>query len=953
MRAIGPHSVTCEATQLGSGVRGLLKFLRLPEGVSRAERQRIAHEVQRRAPLRTPYLSEVFSAGLLQDTPYVLRAEILGESLCDRLMRRGPLTPSDALIVGIQIARGLEELHRAGLLHRDLNPTHAILKDGHLDHLTLVDAGLPGRVETPSGELVQGSAAYLSPEQVSGRPAGMRSDLYALGCILFEMLTGEPPYVGEDIEVLKAHVAAPIPDLPPGTPAGLVDITRQLLAKDAMARAHSTEQVRRELESLLQQLGQFVPARASRVAEEKQLMDDSRQSGTPVGADTQQEVAARPRPPAPPGANAKPPAPPGVKAASAPRPPAPPGAPRPPAPPGSARSMPPAPPAAPIAMAASVDGTLVPPASPASSDALSIVNPPLPTLTPQKASATPSIAPPPPPGVGASMLPPPPPIEASPAVTSLEDEKTRELGALNEAEADAILGASSEPEELEVWDELLTTSGDQKIDELPSLASITPEAADALLSEEEPLPTLNFDAVPASSEHHGVGDDDVTRIQPFAELEGIEHVTGGVQVGETPALEPAAASPAAVPGLSSLPTAASSLAPKAPAPKGAALDLGGLPTAKPGAGISLAGLAPEVGASTPVSGSRAAGRPSPFEPRPSRPAATTMPRVAPEREVLSAVAQSAPSPATEEDSELHIVPSLPQTRARSAVPLIGAALAGAAAMGLVVLFAVGGSDEPQVSVAREAVTAAPQIEEAPLLNDAPTADEARVEAEVDLVREATQVAPTAAPAVEEVAAEQVEAEPADAVAADIAEAPVDEAAPEAVDVEAAGDESDVEAAGDEPEVQAAQEAPRAVAKAERSRKRSRARARARAPRRETSSAASSSASGSDLDQARAHYRARRFREAAQAYERATAAEPRNAGAFAGLGASRMQARDASGAVAAYQRAVALQPGNAAFAAALGHAYRAMGDTNRARQAYQRALTLNPNHSGARLALQGL
>jgi tetratricopeptide (TPR) repeat protein len=152
------------------------------------------------------------------------------------------------------------------LLHRDVKPGHVILSDGAsgMPVAKLIDAGLPGRL--PSGSVFDllGTPAYISPEQVAGKLVSFRSDLYALGCVLFEMLSGLPPFPDSDVQaVLDAHKSTPAPSLDIELPAQVQTLLRAMLAKEPRQRPFSAQQVRRTLEPLLP-AGAELPALGAR-----------------------------------------------------------------------------------------------------------------------------------------------------------------------------------------------------------------------------------------------------------------------------------------------------------------------------------------------------------------------------------------------------------------------------------------------------------------------------------------------------------------------------------------------------------------------------------------------------------------------------------------------------------------------------------------------------------------
>ena len=160
------------------------------------------------------------------------------------------LSPVEALHFAREIARGLSIIHTAGVIHRDLKPGNIMLRDD--DSVALIDFGIShsAHVARPDGsqDEVVGTPYYISPEQAAGAPTDERTDLYALGVILFQMLTGEKPYVGATTaEILEQHRNAALPQLEPEL-AVYQPLLNKLLAKDPAQRFGSAREVLEALE---------------------------------------------------------------------------------------------------------------------------------------------------------------------------------------------------------------------------------------------------------------------------------------------------------------------------------------------------------------------------------------------------------------------------------------------------------------------------------------------------------------------------------------------------------------------------------------------------------------------------------------------------------------------------------------------------------------------------------
>ncbi|MBZ0118351.1 MAG: serine/threonine protein kinase, partial [Sandaracinaceae bacterium] len=236
-----------------TGRRGVLKLLLLPESVTPAERNRLKRELVKQATLAHPVLCLPLATGDANGVAWIFRELRDGVSLRVRLARSGALPPSEALAVAAQLASALDELHRSGLLHRDIKPGHVLLEPqpSGLPRVSLIDAGIAARIDAGAVFDLQGTAEYVSPEQAQGKLVSFRSDLYALGCLLHEMLSGQPPFTGDVKSVLEAHVSSLPPASSATVPTGVTTLLAQLLAKEPRDRPFSAQQVRRALEPFL------------------------------------------------------------------------------------------------------------------------------------------------------------------------------------------------------------------------------------------------------------------------------------------------------------------------------------------------------------------------------------------------------------------------------------------------------------------------------------------------------------------------------------------------------------------------------------------------------------------------------------------------------------------------------------------------------------------------------
>lgn len=194
--------------------------------------------------------------------PHLVMQFVAGLSLQDKLDREGPLGVKEALRIGMQTAAGLAAAHKQGLVHRDIKPANILLENG-IERVKLTDFGLARAADdaslTRSGTIA-GTPQYMSPEQGRGLPLDTRSDIYALGIVAYEMLTGHPPFSSVNpMEVLAMHVRTPPPPLP-GIPDRVVQIIMRSLAKDPNQRYQSVEQMANDVQSALAELSSSMQA---------------------------------------------------------------------------------------------------------------------------------------------------------------------------------------------------------------------------------------------------------------------------------------------------------------------------------------------------------------------------------------------------------------------------------------------------------------------------------------------------------------------------------------------------------------------------------------------------------------------------------------------------------------------------------------------------------------------
>jgi serine/threonine-protein kinase len=198
---------------------------------------RFRNEARHAAPLVHPNIAAVFDFGGDGDVPYLVLELIDGEPLSHIIARDGPLTADRVRSVLRHVASALACAHAAGVVHRDIKPANLLVcPDGTVK---VTDFGIARAVDAAAVTqvgFITGTAQYLSPEQLTGETASGASDLYALGVVGYECLTGRRPYEGDPAAIWRAHAEQAVPALPSTVPADLRGTVEALLAKDPARR---------------------------------------------------------------------------------------------------------------------------------------------------------------------------------------------------------------------------------------------------------------------------------------------------------------------------------------------------------------------------------------------------------------------------------------------------------------------------------------------------------------------------------------------------------------------------------------------------------------------------------------------------------------------------------------------------------------------------------------------
>jgi len=278
-------------TRLGRHVA--LKVLFPELSIDRAFVERFRREAQAAANLSHPNIVAVYDWGEDEGSHFIAMELVTGTSLATALRAERTLPATRAATIAAEVASALAYAHRHGVVHRDIKPGNVLLTDE--GQVKVTDFGIAQAVSTEEGLTmagsVMGTAAYFSPEQAEGVVVDGRSDLYSLGVVLFEMLAGRTPFVGDSpVAVASMHVRNAPPmlrDLSPAVPEALERITMHALEKAPADRYQSAEDLRADLLRFTE--GQ--PVLATAAASAAAVLSTS-----VMGATATSTLPARPRP---------------------------------------------------------------------------------------------------------------------------------------------------------------------------------------------------------------------------------------------------------------------------------------------------------------------------------------------------------------------------------------------------------------------------------------------------------------------------------------------------------------------------------------------------------------------------------------------------------------------------------------------------------------------------------
>jgi eukaryotic-like serine/threonine-protein kinase len=240
-----------------------IKRLRPDLAMNPVFRARFRREAQAAGRLSHPAIVAVYDTGEEREAagpsiPFIVMELIEGRSLRDALRKEGKVSPVRALELTSEVLDAVACSHAAGIIHRDIKPGNVMLTNSRA--VKVADFGIARAVSDSSGTAtmagtVIGTAQYLSPEQGRGEPADERSDLYSVGCMLYELLVGEPPFSGDSmVSIIFQHISEP--PTPPGDQSGDISsdidaIVMRALAKDPDDRYQSAAEMKADIESVL------------------------------------------------------------------------------------------------------------------------------------------------------------------------------------------------------------------------------------------------------------------------------------------------------------------------------------------------------------------------------------------------------------------------------------------------------------------------------------------------------------------------------------------------------------------------------------------------------------------------------------------------------------------------------------------------------------------------------
>jgi serine/threonine-protein kinase len=259
--------------------------------------ERFRREAQAAAQINHPNIVNVYDWGMVGETYYIAMEYVEGETLKERIRRQGKLAPGEAVRITLELLAALDVAHAAGIVHRDVKSQNILMDAAGTAKVTDFGIARAGDSQMTEAGSILGTAQYLAPEQARGEPVDARSDLYSVGVVLYEMLTGRVPFQGDSaVTVALKHVNEVPPEpaeLVPGLPYSLNQIVLKALAKDPERRYHSASSFAADLNNA--RTGGPLIAAAYDPSEEATQV----QKAAPVATEGQTRVMPRPAAPPP------------------------------------------------------------------------------------------------------------------------------------------------------------------------------------------------------------------------------------------------------------------------------------------------------------------------------------------------------------------------------------------------------------------------------------------------------------------------------------------------------------------------------------------------------------------------------------------------------------------------------------------------------------------------------
>ncbi len=241
--AKGGMSMVYLARDVREGGLYAVKILRGDLVYEKGIHKRFINETRAAQRIDHPAVVKIYDVGEFDETRICLAMEYVHGSSLRKVIEKGPLSPQEALPFAIAVARGLDAAHKQGVVHRDLKPENVLIPQDDSAHtlVKLVDFGIARIIDTPhitTTQHIMGTPQYISPEQAMGGPVDHRADIYSLGVLLYEMLTGTLPFAEIDPEkLLHQHISDPPPGMDGYTAGNRIPKSLEELIMRCMAKA--------------------------------------------------------------------------------------------------------------------------------------------------------------------------------------------------------------------------------------------------------------------------------------------------------------------------------------------------------------------------------------------------------------------------------------------------------------------------------------------------------------------------------------------------------------------------------------------------------------------------------------------------------------------------------------------------------------------------------------------